>query len=654
MIVAMTFARDRQRLTAALAVGSGLISAQALLAAVASSAPMQPKPVQIATTQTALVHGAALFPLGDVRLLDGPFKAAQGWDAQYMLSLDPDRLLHVFRINAGLPSTAEPLGGWEAPGCEVRGHFVGHYLSACSQMYAATGDDRFKRRVNDLVGELAKCQQKLGDGYLSAFPSSYFDRLEAGKPVWAPYYTIHKIMAGLFDASQLCGNRQALDTAINMARYFKRRTDRLSDEQMQRVLQNEFGGMMEVLANLYGVTGDPDLLLLAHRFDHRAVFDPLAAHEDRLAGLHANTNIPKMIGAARLYEFTGEQRYRDTSTTFWDAVTLEHSFVTGGNSFGEHFRAPGVEATALAPDTSETCNTYNMLKLTRTLFTSDPQPKYIDFYERALFNHILASIDPDSGLTTYFLSLQPGHFKVYATPTDSFWCCTGTGMENHAQYGQAIYAHACQGDRDAVWVNLFIASTLNWPEKHLSLDQTTRFPQEQGTTLTLHVASPTRLALKLRIPSWSHDPQLSVNGQAQTLDLTPGSYTTLDRQWREGDRVHLNLPMSLHLYRAADDADSVAVLDGPIVLAAELGKNGMPSTDHVAENNQDNTIPFADVPHLDIDPAQDPRSWLAPTGGEDPLAFTISTFEGAHGIRLEPLYELHHQRYTVYWKLKPR
>jgi DUF1680 family protein len=602
----------------------------------------------------AIADAAAPFPLSNVRLLPGPFKSAEEIDAKYLLSLDPDRLLHVFRLNAGLPTSAQPLGGWEDPKCELRGHFVGHYLSACAQMYAATGDELFKQRVDYMVGELGKCQEALGDGYLSAFPTSYFDRLEAGEQVWAPYYTIHKIMAGLFDANQLCGNRQALEMASGMAGYFKRRTDKLSDEQMQRLLNTEFGGIMEVLANLYGVTGNPDELALAKRFDHHAVFDPLARHEDRLAGLHANTQIPKMTGAARLYELTGEERYGAVPTCFWEAVTMEHSFVNGGNSFAEHFRRAGIEATALVPTTAETCNTYNMLKLTRHLFAWEPKPYYMDYYERALFNHILASIDPDTGMTMYFFSLQPGHFKVYCTPTNSFWCCTGTGVENHAEYGEAIYAHGVEGDQDALFVNLFIASTLNWPEEGLKVEQKTNFPREQGTTLTVHAESPVRMAVKLRIPSWTRGAGLKINGQAQSMALPPGSYATIDRQWRDGDRIELSLPMSLHLYHASDNPRSVAIMDGPIVLAGKLGRNGMPSSDQATDQNQYNKVTFVSVPELQIDPNADPARWLKPAGGDDPLAFTTANFGMAQWIEVAPLYEIHHERYTVYWEVEPR
>ena len=363
------------------------------------------------------------FDLSEVRLLDSPFKAAQDADAKYMASLDLDRLLHNFRINAGLPTTASPLGGWEAPSCEVRGHFVGHYLTACALMYKSTGDPEWKRRADYLVVELGKCQDALGTGYLSAFPASAFDKLEAGIHVWAPYYTIHKIMAGLFDAYQLCGNAQALDIDKKMATYFADRISKLNDDQIERTFHTtgvgpgtEFGGMSIVLHQLYGITGDFHDLELANTFDRDWLAVPLAHGEDPLADLHANTHIPQVDGFAWHYRVTGDTKYRDAAENFWQLVTDHHSFVTGSNSFAEHFAKPGIEASRLSPNTAETCNTYNMLKLTRDLFQLDPKPQYADYYERALYNHILGSIDPTTGMTTYFLSLAPVISKCIARP----------------------------------------------------------------------------------------------------------------------------------------------------------------------------------------------------------------------------------------------
>ncbi|HWI59158.1 MAG TPA: beta-L-arabinofuranosidase domain-containing protein, partial [Bacillota bacterium] len=339
----------------------------------------------------AVARQAAPFDLQQVRLLDGPFREAMLRDKAYLLSLDPDRLLHTFRVNAGLPSSAQPYGGWEEPKCELRGHSVGHYLSACALMYASTGEEALKQRANLLVAELAKCQaaapqQGFHPGYLSAFPESFIDRVEARQSVWAPWYTLHKIYAGLLDTYQLCGNPQALEVLARAADWIQYRVDHLSEAQMQKSLDTEFGGMNEVLANLYAVTGNPQHLRLARAFDHQRLFEPLAQREDRLDGLHANTQIPKMIGAAREYELTGETRYRDIAEYFWQRVAQRRSYVIGGHSDGEHFFPVTDFAKHLSPATTETCNTYNMLKLTRHLFGWEPNAQLMDFYERALYN----------------------------------------------------------------------------------------------------------------------------------------------------------------------------------------------------------------------------------------------------------------------------
>ena len=338
------------------------------------------------------------FDLRDVRLLDGPFKHAQELDRRYLLSLDTDRLLHTFRINAGLPSSAKPLGGWEEPKCELRGHFVGHYLSACALMYAATGDEQVKAKGDAVVRGLAECQAKLGSGYLSAFPEEFFDRVESRRQVWAPYYTLHKIFAGLMDMYDYCDNRQALQVCKKFADWAIARNARLTDAQMQEMLGTEHGGMNEALANLYGFTADAKYLAIARRFNHMKVMGPLAGRQDCLTGLHANTQIPKFVGAARQYELTGEDWFKSAATFFWDTVAQERSYVIGGHSDGEFFSPKEKLSEALGPSTTETCNTYNMLKLTRHLFCWDPQPRYADFYERALYNHILSSQHPETGM----------------------------------------------------------------------------------------------------------------------------------------------------------------------------------------------------------------------------------------------------------------
>ncbi len=598
-----------------------------------------------------VMPAAMPFDLADVRLLDGPFRDAMVRDQKYLLDLDPDRLLHNFRVNAGLPSTAQPLGGWEDPKVELRGHSLGHYLSALALMYRSTGDERFKHRADGIVSELAKIQQAMATrfhpGYLSAYPESFIDRVEARQQVWAPYYTLHKIMAGLLDVHVLCGNPQALDVATRMADWVKFRQDRLSVEQQQKMLETEFGGMAEVLANLYAMTGNPEHLRLARTFDHKALFDPLARGNDPLDGLHGNTQIPKMIAAAREYELTGEARYRDIASFFWQRVAKYRSFVIGGNTDGERFFPVEEFSRHLGAESTETCNTYNMLKLTRHLFSWAPSAETMDFYERALFNHILASQDPASGMVCYYVPLKPGAFKTYSTPNDSFWCCTGTGMENHAKYGDTIYFH----DARSLYVNLFIASELTWNEEGLVVRQDTRFPEEEGTRLTMKAARPVRVALKLRYPSWAQSGiTVSVNGQPYPVQGNRGSYVTVEREWKSGDVVQMHLPMSVHLEAMPDDPKVIAILYGPIVLAGDLGQDGMQEVKRFGPYApQLDRIRTPEIPAF-VGGVNDVAPSVRPIVGS-PLTFRSTGVSRPADVRLLPFYKASDQRYTVYWRV---
>jgi hypothetical protein len=616
------------------------------------------------------------FDLRDVRLLDGPFRQAQELDRQYLLSLDADRLLHTFRLNAGLPSQAEPLGGWEEPTCEVRGHSLGHYLSACSLMVASTGDRDLKQRVDYLVAELAKCQDRLGNGYLSAFPEEFFDRVENFQRVWAPYYTLHKIFAGLLDAYVHCDNSQALTVATEFGDWAAARNARLSDDQMQKMLGNEHGGMNETLANLYALTGDERHLQTAQRFNHLAVVEPPSKGEDRLNGLHANTQVPKFVGTARQYELTGEPWLRAASKFFWETVALKRSYVIGGHSDHEHFFPVEEFSKQLSPATAETCNTHNMLKLTRHMFAWEPSATAMDFYERALFNQILASQEPRGGMMAYFIPLKPGHFMVYNTPTDSFWCCTGTGIENHGKYGDTIFFH----DDRSLLVNLFISAEVTWREKGLVLRQETRFPEADTTRLTFRRQGgppslggaateneqssrprpesapvpgqqPESPALKIRWPAWARaGMQITINGEQVAADGTPGSYVTLQRQWQDGDCVEVRLPMSLRIEAMPDDPRMVALLYGPIVLAGELGTAGLENLSlHLRSQLDLARVPTPAVPALVCEPA-DLLTHVEPLP-DRPLTFRTRGIGRPQDVTLVPLYRLHYQRYAVYWKL---
>ena len=607
--------------------------------------------VAASDVQTKKVTRAAEpFSLTDVRLLDGPFRDAMLGDQKYLLSLDPDRLLHTFRLNVSLPSTAKPYGGWESPTTELRGHTLGHYLSACSLMYASTGDERFKQRVDYIVGVLAQCQSNspaagFHEGYLSAFPESFIDRVEQGRQVWAPWYTLHKILAGLLEANRQCGNQQALQVAEKMADWVKFRVDNLSHEQMQRSLGNEQGGMNEALANLYAFTGNTNYLALSAAFNHESVLDPLAQGRDRLNGLHANTQIPKLMGVTREYEFTGDTKYLTMANTFWDSVALNRSYVFGGDSDNEHFFPTNEFARHLSDDTAETCNTYNMLKLTRELFSLEPDAQKMDFYERALFNDILASQDPDTDMFTYFMSLKPGHFKVYSTPDNSFWCCVGTGMENHSKYGDTIYFHM----GDSLFVNLFIASELKWAEKNVTVRQETKFPESDTTTLKITTLNPVKFALKIRHPDWAVDGvKVSINGRSQKVQSTPGSYFAIDREWRDGDTVKIQLPMKLHAEPLPGTTNEVALLFGPVVLAGELGTNNMPNV-FVRDQNQLNRAQDPAAPVL-VTTAANLLKHIKAVSGK-PLTFRSSGIGQPDDITLIPFYQLHRERYSVYWKV---
>jgi len=597
-----------------------------------------PKPVDIKVKP---------FDLRQVQLLDGPFKDAMERDRKYLLELDADQLLHNFRVTAGLPSKAEPLGGWEAPKCELRGHCVGHYLSACALMYRSTGDEKLKAKADYIVAELAKCQQAMpakgfNKGFLSAYPEELFDRVDAAKPVWAPYYTLHKIMAGLLDMYELCDNRQALDVLNNMADWLKFRVGRLSHEQQQKALNNEHGGMNEIFANLYAVTGNADHLKLARDFNHESIFEPLARGEDQLNGKHANTQIPKIIGAAREYELTGEKQFADVAGNFWKYVAMDRSYCIGGHSDAEHFFPVNQFAKHLSPVTAESCNTYNMLKLTRHLFTWTPSAQLMDFYERALYNHILATQDPQTGMMMYFMSLKPGHFKVYCTPTESFWCCTGTGMENHAKYADTIYFH----DADSLYLNLFIASELTWRDKGLTVRQETKFPESDTTRLTFKCEKPLTLALKFRYPSWTHDVTVTINGKPETISASPGSYVTLQREWKDGDQVVIHLPMELRTEPLPGEPAIVSILYGPIVLAGELGTEGMPKPYVHRQTDLNRTAPV-EAPILLCAPKDLPIH-IVPVEGK-PLTFQTKDIGQPKDVTLIPYYLLHHERYTVYW-----
>ncbi|MGI4756055.1 MAG: beta-L-arabinofuranosidase domain-containing protein [Janthinobacterium lividum] len=609
----------------------------------------------VAPPSTA-ARAAVPFTLSDVDLLDSPFCQARLRSQRYLLSLDPDRLLHSFRINAGLAPKAKVYGGWESNAVwteiHCQGHTLGHYLSGCSLMYGATRDVRFKQRADSIVAELNECQIASKTGLLTAFPegnSLMEDVLSGKKYSGVPWYTVHKVYAGLRDASLYTKNPLALEVLIRYCDWAVTATAPLTEAQFQTMLDVEHGGMNEVLADVYEMTGDTRYLALAKRFCHRAILDPLAKSHDYLDGLHANTQIPKIIGFNRLYQQTGEANYLAAAAFFWKTVTKTRSFVNGNHGDGEHFfPIADFSEHVFSAKTSETCCDYNMLKLTRMLFELEPSAALADFYERALYNDILASQDPDTGMVTYFQGNRPGYMKLYCTPVDSFWCCTGSGMENHAKYNDSIYFKGT----DSIYVNLFIPSVVRVREG-ASLTQTTQFPEEGRTKLRWKTDQPIEMTLKLRHPCWCRRVSVKINGKPFLESRRASSYINVKRVWHDGDEIELELPMELRAVPLPGDVGIVAFVFGPIVLAGALGSEGIPPGGDLNVNERlYGTVlntPFA-APKLTGDPAT-LVALVKPAGA--PLTFDIPASGSSVGVRLTPYFKIAHERYVTYWKLAP-
>jgi DUF1680 family protein len=579
------------------------------------------------------------FDMADVDLAESPFLHAQRMTEAYLLRLQPDRMLHNFRVNAGLKPKAPVYGGWESEptwaDINCHGHTLGHYLSACALAWRSTHDRRFKQRVDYIAAELAECQKASGSGLVCAFPKGpalVAAHIRGEKISGVPWYTLHKVFAGLRDGALLADSATSRDVLIRLADWAVVATRPLSDEQFEAMLNTEHGGMNEVLADLYFMTGNTDYRTLAQRFSHKAILEPLSRERDQLDGLHANTQIPKIIGFERVHEATGDAAYRKAASFFWQTVAHTRSFATGGHGDWEHFFPMAeFDAHVFSAKGSETCCQHNMLKLTRALFLQDPRADYADYYERTLYNGILASQDPDSGMVTYFQGARPGYMKLYHTPEDSFWCCTGTGMENHVKYRDSIYFH----DHKTLYVNLFIPSSVRWTEQGATLAQTTAFPESPSTSLRWALKRPTELTLKLRHPRWSRTATVLVNGVQVARSTSPSSYVALARTWRDGDQVELRLEMHAAIDRAPAAPDIVAFTYGPLVLAGALGRDGLaPGADIVVNERKYgsyNDTPFA-APTLAGDPETVAGS-IRP--GERPLEFTIPAAD-RQPVRLIP------------------
>lgn len=600
------------------------------------------------------------FDMQDVKLLDSRFKENMERESKWILSLGVDRLLHSFRNTSGTYAgreggymTVKKLGGWESLDCELRGHTTGHIMSGLAYLYATTGDDVYKVKADSLVQGLADVQNTLMQmgqkGYISAYSENLINRNIEGKSVWAPWYTLHKIYAGLIDQYLYCNNQQALDIVSKAALWAYQKLSPLTEEQRTLMLRNEFGGVNEAFYNLYAITGNEEHKFLAEYFYHAAVIDALAQKKDEFYFKHANTFIPKVIGEARNYELNNSDRSKDIAHYFWNTVVDHQSYCTGGNSHKEKFIQSDSISKNLTGYTQETCNTNNMLKLTRHLFCWDANPKYADYYERALYNHILGQQDPQSGMVAYFLPMLPGAHKVYSTPENSFWCCVGTGFENHAKYGEAIYYN----DGKGVYVNLFIPSELTWKERGISIKQETQFPNDENVLFTISTDKTTRMPIYLRYPYWASKVEVKVNGKKVNIKQTPSSYITLDRTWKNGDKIEVRYPMNLHIAETNDNPDMAAIMYGPLVLAGMMGTDGMkspaPFSDPTLYNDYytyDYHVPANMQTSLQVDRDNLSKSIVKVDGNK--LVFKSVK----DNISLEPIHNVHHQRYVVYWNIK--
>jgi len=602
------------------------------------------------------------FPLSDVKLAEGsPFYRAQQADMHYMLAIDPDRLLAPYLTEAGLSPRKKGYGNWEGTG--LNGHIGGHYLSALAFMYASAGNEELLERLNYMIDWLGKCQEEHGNGYVGGVPGSeaLWEQIAAGNiqaepfslnGAWVPWYNLHKVFAGLRDAWEVTGIVKARDILTGLADWCYRLTENLTDEQMQDMLRCEHGGMNEVLADVYRITGDEKYLALARKFSHREILIPLMEGKDELTGKHANTQIPKVIGYRRIAELGNDTAWAQAAEFFWQTVVRNRTFVIGGNSNNEHFHAPGRFERVMHSTTGpETCNTYNMLRLTGMLYLAQPDARYMDFYERALYNHILTTQHPDGGFV-YFTPLRPRHYRVYSRPDSCFWCCVGSGLENHGKYGEMIYAH----NNKELYVNLFIPSTLHWKEKDLVLEQVTDFPLEDQTELRFSLKKDTRFVLYIRNPRWVRSGELAVqvNGEPVATEWLNSSWVAIDRNWKNNDVVSVYLPMHTYYETLPNTRNWIAFLHGPLVLASVTDTTDLEGL--FAGSGRNDHMPSGPRYPLEETPTIAPVSpgfisEVKPVEGK-PLTFRMPGLieqEEYRNLELVPFYTVHEARYMIYW-----
>lgn len=601
------------------------------------------------------------FALSDVQLTGSYFKQAMDLHKQYILSLEVDRLIPHVRRNAGLEPKGKNYGGWETHG----GCTYGHYMSSCALMYAATGEDIFMDKLNYMLSELETCQKQIHDGWFLGGKrqreglnqlmggSVALNQPDETKQPWNfnqngnSWYGIHKVLSGLRDAYIYAGSEKAKEILMPLADFIAQVALNSNSDLFQSILSVEQGGMNEVFADIYSITGDKKYLKASERFNHINVIYPTANGEDVLSGRHANDQIPKFIGVARQYEYTQGELYRKAAENFWDIVIRDHTLVIGGNSCYERFGLPGQESKRLDCTSAETCNTYNMLKLSRQLFMLSGDSKYLNYYEHALYNHILASQDPDKpGGVTYYTSLMPGSYKQYSTPYESFWCCVGSGMENHAKYAESVYFRNNQN----LLVNLYIPSVLNWKETGLQLTMHTAFPESDTVQITVNDKGDYSGSLLFRYPEWvKGNISVYLNKQPAEAESTPGKYIRLLNTISDGDEITLVLPRSLYIDYSNDEPYFGSLLYGPILLSGGFGSEDMPN-DCVSDNRALRTaIPEKNIPAL-VGSKQELDSWIVKTS-EHPLRFDVKNGGMQKPVCLIPYFQMHHQRHTVYWKI---
>jgi len=625
-----------------------------LLAALLTLAPfgvaVAPSPALAATSVDKLQE----FSLDQVQINDDYQKNLFAKDIAYLITtLDSDRLLAGFKAVSLNANPTNLYGGWE--GTNIRGHTLGHWLSALAHAYQqALGSDptlagQIKTKLDDVISKLKSYQ--LSSGYLSAYNISEFDAFDNGTGGWVPYYTLHKIFAGLLDTYELEQNPDALAIASKLADWLYARTQAWSSAAKSRVLGQEYGGLNDALYQLYQHTNSANHLTVAHVFDDTSLFMTLAAGTDNLSGKHANMTIPKFIGALNRYRTlgSGEASYLNAASGFLGVVLKDHTYVTGGNSEDEHFHTPNALNQYRDAVNNETCNAYNMSKLTRDLFLVTGDVKYADYYERVHINEILSSMNPDTGMTTYFKAMGTGYFKVFATPTDRFWCCTGTGMENFTKLGDSIYFHS---DKD-LWITLYVSSTLNWKSRGLSLTQSTGLPLSNTATFTVTAAPTDAVSLNFRKPDWTASCQvaIAVNGQAVT-PVASGGFLSVSRVWQANDRIDIAFPIFPQVSRLQDNQNAVAFTYGPLVLSAGLGTDNMTTTPHgvqvLAATKPDGLQDTIKVSSGTI------NDWLAniqanlvQTPGK--LEFNLKGTDSDGKLVFIPHYSRYKDRYGIYW-----